>query len=114
MTKKRAKSKSLLFGRWHFVSMSTWDDDYLNEEVQAFIEFGEAQKGEFQFGLIRGVIDYREGLRDGERAVEWSWEGTEGADITPMTGRAWAKLNDDELRGMIFIAPSSSPISTIC
>src|SRR5262249_8293873 len=76
---------------------------YFNEEVRAFIQFKEETLGEFQFGYVRGEIDYREGIRDGEPAVEWSWEGTDGADVTPSTGRGWAVLRGDELHGMIFI-----------
>jgi hypothetical protein len=56
-----------------------------------------------------GVVDEiaqatsQDGIRDGEPAVEFSWEGTDGADVTPLTGRGWAVLRDDELHGMIFI-----------
>jgi hypothetical protein len=82
--------------------MSTWNERYFNEEIQASIEFKEDTLGEFQFGYVRGDIDYREGLRDDELAVEWSWEGTDGADGTPLTGRGWAVLRGDELHGMIF------------
>src|ERR1700676_4140603 len=32
-------------GRWHIVSVDTWDEDYFNEEVQAFIEFEEKGGG---------------------------------------------------------------------
>jgi hypothetical protein len=35
--------------------------------------------------------------------VEWSWEGGDGADGTPLTGRGWAKLEDGELHGLIVI-----------
>jgi hypothetical protein len=35
--------------------------------------------------------------------VEWTWEGTDGADITQMTGRGWAKLEDGDLHGLIVI-----------
>src|SRR3954453_5659209 len=45
MAKKKPKPKSPFLGRWHIVSMSQWDEDYLNEEVQAFIEFEEGQRG---------------------------------------------------------------------
>jgi hypothetical protein len=83
--------------------MSAWDDEYLNEEVQAFIEFDDKEGGEFQFGLVRGIIDYREGLRDGQPCAEWSWEGSDGADGTPLSDRGWAKLGDEGLEGMIFI-----------
>jgi hypothetical protein len=103
MAKKKSKPKSPFLGRWHIVSMSTWDQSYRNEEVQAFIEFKEETLGEFQFGYVRGGLDYRAGIRDGEPAVEFSWEGTDGADVTPLTGRLWAVLRGDELHGMIFI-----------
>jgi hypothetical protein len=103
MAKKKAKPRSPFLGRWHIVSMSTWDESYFNVEAQAFIEFKEHTLGEFRFGYVQGEIDYREGLRDGETAVEWSWEGSDGADGTPLSGRGWAVLRDDELHGVIFI-----------
>ena len=103
MAKKKPKPVSPFHGRWHIVSMTEWDEDYLNEEVQAFIEFEENEKGSFQFGYVRGIMDYREGLRDGQPAAEFSWEGGDGADGTPLTGRGWAKLSDEGLDGMIFI-----------
>lgn len=33
MAKARPQPKSLLIGSWHIVSMSAWEDEYLNEEV---------------------------------------------------------------------------------
>ena len=60
-----AKSKSPFTGSWHIVSMSGWEDEALNEEVRAFIEFDEEGLGKFQFGKIRGVTDhYRTKKRD--------------------------------------------------
>jgi hypothetical protein len=70
-------------------------------EVQAFIEFGKDELGEFQFGLVRGDMDYQLTHRDGKPAVEWSWEGNDEMD--PVTGRGWAVLEGDELHGIIFI-----------
>ncbi len=103
MAKKKTKPKSPFVGRWHIVSMSMWDEDYLNEEVQAFIEFKGDTLGGFQFGYVRGDLDYREGLRDGEPAVEWSWEGTDEADGRPLTGRGWAILKGERPHGLIAI-----------
>jgi hypothetical protein len=48
-------------------------------------------------------IDYQLTTRGEEPAVEWTWDGGDGADGTPLTGRGWAVLHGDELRGMIFI-----------
>src|SRR5208282_4124921 len=53
------------------------------------------------FAYVRGEIDYRITTRDGEPAVEWSWEGND--DQNSMSGRGWAMLKGDELHGMIFI-----------
>jgi hypothetical protein len=63
----------------------------------------ERGRGEFQFGYVQGYMDWRSTIRDGEPAVGWSLEGMDGADMTEMTGRGWAKLESDELHGMIFI-----------
>lgn len=103
MAKKKPKPKSPFHGRWRIVSMSEWDEEYLDEEVQAFIEFDDKGGGSFQFGYVRGILDDREGLRDGQPAVEFSWEGGDGADGTPLTGRGWAALGEDGLNGMIVI-----------
>ncbi len=40
MAKEKSKPKSPFLGRWHIVSMTKWDEDYINEEIPAFIEFG--------------------------------------------------------------------------
>lgn len=103
MAKKKSRPKSPFLGRWHIAPMSMWNEDYLNEEVPAFIEFDDKGGGSFQFGYVRGIIDYREGLRGGQPAAEFSWEGGDGADGTPLTGRGWAVLQGGELNGMISI-----------
>jgi hypothetical protein len=38
-TRANPKPVSPFLGRWQMVSMSAWDEDYLNEEVQAFREY---------------------------------------------------------------------------
>ncbi len=103
MARKKSKSESPFLGRWRIVSVSQWEDEYLDEEVEAYIEFDDRAGGSFQFGYIQGVIDYSEGLRDGQPAVEWSWEGGDGADGTPLTGRGWAMLKGEGLQGIISI-----------
>src|SRR2546430_771924 len=94
---------SPFLGLWHIVEMDQWDEDYINEEVQAYIECDDTGTGHFQFGYVRGYMDWRETTRDGQPAIEWTWEGDDGADMTPMTGRGWAKLEGGELQGLIAI-----------
>ncbi len=96
----KTKAKSPFVGHWHIVSMTEWDDEYIHEETQAFIEFDANSTGEFQFGYVQGGIDYRLTTRDGQPAVEWTWEGNDEMD--PASGRGWAVLAGDELHGMIF------------
>jgi hypothetical protein len=91
----KPKAKSPFTGLWHIVSMSEWDEDHINEEVQAFIEFEPGGVGHFQFGLVSGNIDSLEAQRDGKPAVEWSWEGM--AEMDECSGRGWATLANDEL-----------------
>jgi hypothetical protein len=100
---RKGAAKTPFKGPWHIVSMSAWDEDYLHEEVQAYIEFDEKGGGSFQFGYVQSVMDCRTAKRDGKPAVEFSWEGGDGADGTPLTGRGWATLEGGELHGMICI-----------
>ena len=96
----KPKPKSPFTGRWPLVSMSAWENDYLDEETEAFIEFDEKGSGEFHFGYVHGFMDSRLTIRDGEPAVEWTWDGNDEMD--PAQGRGWAVLDDDRLKGMIF------------
>ena len=97
---KKSKSPSPFEGRWRIVSMTTWDEDYFNEEVQAFVEFEKNGTGHFQFGYVQGYMDWRPATRDGAPAVEWSWEGNDEMDEAQ--GDGWAELQPDgSLEGAI-------------
>ena len=100
---KKGTAQDPFTGRWQIVSMSAWDEDYLHAEVPAYIEFEENGKGNLQFGYVQGQMDCRTTSREGKPAVEFSWEGGDGADGSPLTGRGWAMLDGDELNGMICI-----------
>src|SRR3954462_10286482 len=103
MAKKKPKPVLPFLGRWRIVSMTEWDEDYVNEEVPAFIEFDKEDSGSFQFGYVQGEIDCRTTHRERNPAVEFSWEGSDGADGTPLTGRGWAMLRGIERNGGTFI-----------
>ncbi len=93
---------SRFIGDWRIIEMETWDRDFTDMEVPAYIKFEKNGAGAFQFGLVKGYIDHRATERDGKPAVEFSWEGFDEMD--PVTGRGWAALNDDGgLEGNIFI-----------
>jgi hypothetical protein len=97
---RKKKPPSPFGGRWSIVSMSAWDEDYLHEEEPAYIEFSGGQGGQFHFGYVHGSMDCREGTRDGQPAVEFSWDGN--AEMDDANGRGWAVLKDDKLHGMLF------------
>ena len=96
----KAKAKSPFTGRWRIVSMSACDEDYIDEEEEGFFEFDEKGWGEFHFGYVHGRMDCRLTTRQGEPAVEWTWDGNDEMD--PAQGRGWAVVMGDELHGMIF------------
>ena len=98
----KAKSKNWALGRWSIDSMSMWDKDYIDEEVPGYIEFGADNLGSFQFGYVQGDVDYRVTERGDKPAVEFSFEGGDGADGTPCTGRGWMTLDGETLTGMFY------------
>jgi hypothetical protein len=75
----RKKRESPFTGLWHIVSMSEWDEDYINEEVQAFMKFGLGGMGHSQFGLVSGNIDSLETQRDRPHG----WAGSTSSTTTP-------------------------------
>jgi hypothetical protein len=97
---KKSKAPSPFEGRWRIVSMSAWDKGYINEEEEGYFEFDDRGGGQFHFGYVHGLMDCRLTTRDGEPAVEWTWDGNDEMD--PAQGRGWAVVRGDELHGMIF------------
>lgn len=95
-------AEQLLFGLWHIVWMSNWDEDYFNEEVQAFLKIEETGQSEFQFGYVQGQMDCRITTDPESSSVKFTWEGIDAADGTPCSGRGWAVVKKGELRGKIF------------
>jgi hypothetical protein len=68
-------------------------------EALPFIEFQGDRQGEFHFGYVHGRLDCRPGRREGRPAVKFTWEGNDEMDEA--SGRGWAVLHGDELRGRI-------------
>ena len=80
--------------------MSAWEQGFIDEEEEGYIEFVNKDQGQFHFGYVHGQMDCRLTTRDGEPAVEWTWDGNDEMD--PAQGRGWAIMKGDELHGMIF------------
>ena len=92
--------KSPFTGRWRIVSMDQWDQDFVDDEEEGYVEFNARDSGTFHFGYVHGNMDCQLTTRDGVPAVEWSWDGDDEAE--PAHGRGWAVLGDNELHGNIF------------
>ena len=79
-------------GRWRIVEMDLWDQEALDLVGPATIEIGRDHTGSFRFIAVEAWMDYRRLLRDGQPAVEFSWEGSDDGD--PASGRGWAAVED--------------------
>lgn len=95
-----AHTDSPFTGAWHIVSMSGWDQEYVNMEVQGHFTFGKSHSGSFQFGTVQGQMDCRIDGRPYQR-VAFTWHGFDEGD--ELTGRGHAEIVDGELRGHVYI-----------
>jgi hypothetical protein len=95
----KAKPTNLFTGRWRITHMDERDQDFVDAEVEGYIEFAADGSGEFQFGYVWGGMDCRLTTRDGQPCVEWTWDGNDEMD--PAQGRGWAVIKSGELHGLI-------------
>ena len=98
---KISKPASPFEGYWRITSMELWAQDFVDADVEGFIEFKPNGLGSFQFGYVSGGIDYRDDTREGSPSVEWSWDGNDEMD--PASGRGWAVIDGDKIKGVIAI-----------
>ena len=98
---KKVTAPNPFTGRWRIVSMDAWDQEYVDEEEEGYLEFTDQGCGEFHFGYVHGQMDCHLTTRDGVPAVEWTWDGNDEMDAAQ--GRGWLVLKGDELTGMLFI-----------
>jgi hypothetical protein len=99
---RKPRASHHFVGTWHITEMELWDEDYLNMERQAFVRIRPDDSGEFQFGLVRGMLDgYLEDEPPDQRFA-FSWDGSDEMD--PVCGSGWMRLRGmDEVRGLIKI-----------
>ncbi len=94
-------SKADFVDRWRITWMEEWDQDYIDLVTAGHVTLGRDGTGEFQFGTVRGWVDYRVESRQGVEILEFSWEGENDND--PGCGRGWAVLNGNQLEGRLYI-----------
>jgi hypothetical protein len=84
---------------------------HVDAEVRGYSEFDAKGLGSFQFGYVRGQINYRIGERDGKPSVEFCWDGYDEMDQTQ--GRGWLSREGEKLKGMFFIVWVRPPIVAV-
>lgn len=90
-----------LHGAWRITAMEQWDQDAMDMEVPAFIEFTPDGSGHFQFILVQGQLDCRYEISPERSVVRFTWEGNDEMDEAH--GRGWARLTrSGGLYGRIF------------
>jgi hypothetical protein len=97
---------SVFTGRRRIVSMSSWDQEFIDEEEEGYFEFDQENNGQFHFGDVRGQMDCRLTTRDGEPAVEWTWDGNDVMDLAVVKG--------NELHGRVALLWSLRRSSGFC
>ena len=100
----RAKAASAtritLSGKWRITEMSLWDREAIDLLGPAFIEF-RGNGGQFRFIAVDGWMDCRQGRRNGQPSVDFTWDGNDEGD--PASGRGWVLLRQDgSLTGHIY------------
>lgn len=80
--------------------MELWDRDVLDLVEPASLTVGKGGQGRIVFIAVEAWIDYRVVVRDGLPAIEFSFQGMDEGD--EVTGRAWAVLEGERLRGRLF------------
>lgn len=94
-------AKHALLGTWRIVETDLWDVDDLDVMDPAHLTL--EPKGHGRLGLlaIEADLDYRVVQREGLPAIEFSFEGFDEGD--QISGRGWAILDGEQLRGHLFI-----------
>lgn len=72
--------------------MSTWDKDYFDEEVPAYIKIEKNLVGDFHFGYVECQIDGRIVKRPDREYFEFTFEGYDNGGGNDESGSGWVKL----------------------
>lgn len=54
--RKRTITQGSFTGRWRIVSMSAWDQVFIDEEEEGYFEFEQNDSGQFHFGYVHGQM----------------------------------------------------------
>lgn len=85
-------------GNWMINKMIDFDDIYLSIEVDPYIKFNDGG-ALFQFGLVRGIIEFGDSEFEGKSRIEFTWIGSDEMDEVWGTGEI-LKKSESEITGL--------------
>ena len=94
-------AKHALLGTWRIVETELWDLDDLDLMEPAHLTLKPNGHGSLSLLAIEAILDYRVVQREGLPTIEFSFEGSDEGD--QISGRGWAILDGEQLRGRVFI-----------
>lgn len=77
-------------GKWFIKEMDMWDSNYINMEVDGYIEFYNECRGNFQFGLVKGDIIYKIQKVNNKETLKFKFTAVDEFD--PVSGQGWLKI----------------------
>lgn len=86
--------KTNLISKWRITEMSSWDKEYFDEEVPAYIKIEKNLIGEFHFGYVQGQIDGRIVTRQDGKYFEFTFDGSDYGGGDDVSGSGWIKLKN--------------------
>ena len=88
-------------GTWTITRTDLWGDEDLNLLGAAEIAFDRRGGGSIQVGALQAGLDCRVDRGADLPRVDFSWSGFD--DMDPVSGRGWAEVEGDSMRGKLFI-----------
>jgi hypothetical protein len=101
MARADAAARRPFVGRWRITAMELWTAEDLDLLGAARLTLNRDGSGEMSFIAVEAGLDYRVGQRDGQPAIEFSFDGSDEGDR--ISGRGWAVLEKDALHGRVLI-----------
>jgi hypothetical protein len=93
-------SYNKFIGNWRIIEMEMWEEDFIDAEVQGYINFDKYGRGDFQFGYVHGYMNCSYSNKKGVKTVNFSWEGNDEMDSA--SGRGNAIIEDEQLSGKLY------------
>lgn len=93
MIKGKQELRRAFIGRWRIVKMSEWDNDFVDEDVKAYLLIEKSGSGEFRFGYVSGDDVHGEFKQQGKDIIfDFTWDGSDECDH--VFGDGWMKLTN--------------------